>query len=95
VERQGYALSLRKIHDDDWAVGFHQHALRAPEGFSTAATPFVAVHRAAWRTLNHTPTPRRGGADQALAAIDAFQGPDAIAFSKGFSDRGRLKCTTA
>jgi len=42
VERQGYALSLRKIHDDDWAVGFHQHALRAPEGFSTAATPFVA-----------------------------------------------------
>src|SRR5262245_64500622 len=26
-------------------------------------------------------------ADQALAAIDAFQGPDAIAFSKGFSDQ--------
>ena len=26
-------------------------------------------------------------ADQALAAIDAFQGPDAMAFSKGFSDQ--------
>jgi non-heme chloroperoxidase len=26
-------------------------------------------------------------ADQALAAIDAFQGPDAIGFSKGFSDQ--------
>ena len=26
-------------------------------------------------------------ADQALAAIDAFQGPDAITFSKGFSDQ--------
>jgi pimeloyl-ACP methyl ester carboxylesterase len=26
-------------------------------------------------------------ADQALAAIDAFEGPDAIAFSKGFSDQ--------
>jgi len=26
-------------------------------------------------------------ADQALAAIDAFNGPDAIAFSKGFSDQ--------
>jgi hypothetical protein len=26
-------------------------------------------------------------ADQALAAIDALQGPDAIGFSKGFSDQ--------
>jgi len=27
--------------------------------------------------------------------ILGHSGPDAIAFSKGFGDRGRLKCTTA
>src|SRR5262245_58594622 len=45
MERQGYAMSLRKIHDDGWAATFHQHPLLAPEGFSAAATAFFAVQQ--------------------------------------------------
>ena len=61
MERHGYAVSLRKIHDDGWAVTFQQHQLLASEGFAAAPTPFRAVQEAAWRALNHKPMPRPGG----------------------------------
>jgi hypothetical protein len=61
MERQGYAVSLRKIHDDGWAASFHEHPLLAPDGFATAPTPFVAVQQAAWRALNAKPQRTTGG----------------------------------
>ena len=60
MERQGYALSLRKIHDNGWAATFHRHPLPAPEGFSTAAAPFVAVQQAALGGLSITRRCRGG-----------------------------------
>jgi len=30
MERQGYAVALRKIHDDGWAATFHEHPMLSP-----------------------------------------------------------------
>ena len=30
MERQGYAVSVQKIHDDGWAGSFHDHPMFAP-----------------------------------------------------------------
>ena len=32
MERQGYAVSLRKLVDDGWTASFQEHALLAPAG---------------------------------------------------------------
>jgi hypothetical protein len=55
MERQGYALSLRKLVDDGWTAAFQEHRLLAAAGRANAATPFEAVQRAAWQALNHQP----------------------------------------
>ena len=52
MERQGYALSLRKLVNDGWNAGFEQHRLLAPAGSANAPTPFEALQTAAWRALN-------------------------------------------
>jgi hypothetical protein len=51
MERQGYAMSLRRIREDGWAATFDRHPMFAPDGFATAATPWAAVQAAAWRAV--------------------------------------------
>jgi hypothetical protein len=48
MERQGYALSLRKLVDDGWNAAFEEHRLLAPARSANAPTPFKAVIDAAW-----------------------------------------------
>ena len=55
MQRQGYAVTLRKLPDDGWNATFQRHVMLAPEGFANAATPFDAVLRAAWSALNTRP----------------------------------------
>jgi hypothetical protein len=61
MQRQGYAVTLRKLPDDGWNATFQRHAMLAPEGFANATTPCEAVLRAAWSALNTRPlsTPGR------------------------------------
>jgi hypothetical protein len=61
MQRQGYAVTLRKLPDDGWNAIFQRDAMLAPDGFANAATPFEAVLRAAWSAVNTRPlsTPGR------------------------------------
>jgi hypothetical protein len=63
MERQGYALSLRKLLDDGWTAAFEEQRLLAPAGRANAPTPFEAVQRAAWQALNHKPMGSAGVAE--------------------------------
>jgi hypothetical protein len=57
MERQGYALALRKLVDDGWNAAFEEHRLLAPVATANAPTPFRAVIDAAWKALNAKPMP--------------------------------------
>jgi hypothetical protein len=63
MERQGFAVSLRKLVDDGWNAAFEEHRLLAPAGRANAPTPFEAVQRAAWQALNHKPMGSPGVAE--------------------------------
>jgi hypothetical protein len=63
MERQGYALSLRKLVDNGWTAAFEEDRLLATAGRANAPTPFEAVQRAAWRALNHRPIGSPGVAE--------------------------------
>jgi hypothetical protein len=63
MERQGFAVSLRKLVDDGWDAAFEEHRLLAPAGRANAPTPFEAVQRAAWQALNHKPMGSPGVAE--------------------------------
>ena len=53
VERYGMRLSLSHIADDEWRAMFMDDNPRlAPRGFGVALTPWRAVQRAAWATIN-------------------------------------------
>lgn len=54
MERQGYALSLRKLVDGGWNAAFEEHRRLAP--VATANAPIDA----AWRALNLKPMPTPG-----------------------------------
>jgi hypothetical protein len=60
MERQGYAVSLRRLVDDGWSAAFAEHRLIAPVGTANAPTPFRAVVDAAWAALNARPLPTPG-----------------------------------
>jgi len=62
MERQGYALALRKLVDDGWNAAFEEHRLLAPVATANAPTPFRAVIDAAWKALNAKPMPTPGQA---------------------------------
>jgi len=51
MERQGFAVSLGKIHGDGWRASFHRDPMTSAAGFATADTPWRAVQRAAWGAL--------------------------------------------
>jgi hypothetical protein len=63
MERQGYALSLRKLVHDGWDAAFEEHRLLAPAERANAPTPFEAVQRAAWQALTHRPMGSPGVAE--------------------------------
>lgn len=60
IERQGYALALRKLVDDGWNAAWEQHRLLAPVATANAPTPFRAVIDAASKALNAEPMPTPG-----------------------------------
>jgi hypothetical protein len=60
MERQRYALALRKLVDDGWNAAFEEHRLLAPVASANAPTPFRAVIDAAWKALNAKPMPTPG-----------------------------------
>jgi hypothetical protein len=68
MERQGFAVSLRKLVDDGWTASFHSYVLVAADGIATAPNPFESVQRAAWSALNPRPMPqpRDTSSDQPL-----------------------------
>jgi hypothetical protein len=61
MERQGFAVSLRKLVDDGWNAAFEEHRLLAPAGHANAPTPFKAAKDAAGTALNAKPMPTPGG----------------------------------
>lgn len=58
MERQGYALSLTKIHDDGWRATFHKHPMLSADGFGTDEKPWRAVQQAAWPALKQAAFPK-------------------------------------
>ena len=52
VERRGFRVSLSHIAAGEWRATFRgDSALLAPMGFGVAATPWRAVQRAGWASL--------------------------------------------
>ena len=55
MERQGFALSLHKMHGDGWRASFYADAMTSASGFAAAPTPWTSVQRAAWMALKPAP----------------------------------------
>jgi hypothetical protein len=54
MERQGFALSLAKIHGNGWRASFYADPVLSAAGFAVAPTPWAAVQRAAWLAVRRT-----------------------------------------
>jgi hypothetical protein len=53
----GFRLSLSHIVDGEWRAMFMGDPMISARGFGVASTPWRAVQRAAWETLNRKPCP--------------------------------------
>jgi hypothetical protein len=51
MERQGFALSLHKMHGGGWRASFYRDPMTSAAGFASAPMPWEAVQRAAWGAL--------------------------------------------
>jgi hypothetical protein len=51
VERQGLRFSLSHIGESEWRAQFSAHPMWASAGYGVAATPWLAVQRAAWAAI--------------------------------------------
>ena len=53
MERQGYAVSLKKWHDGGWTATFSRDVMLSSDGFGSGETPWRAVQQAAWAALKN------------------------------------------
>ena len=53
MERQGFALSLKKYGNGDGArvASFNSDSMLSPDGFGSGPTPWLATQRAAWAAV--------------------------------------------
>jgi hypothetical protein len=52
MNRQGFMLHLSNVDASTWRASFSRELMFSSDGFGTGATPWRAVHEAAWNALS-------------------------------------------